>query len=102
MLNKINSISKFKKIVNSISETAEKFLGVKTNILGMIEIGEIESDVFDSNLLKMEKNSLHEQFINLVQGYAEKFGDARSGAILNLATNNSQKLHEGALNVYNY
>ncbi|MFN8369099.1 MAG: AAA family ATPase [Bacteriovoracaceae bacterium] len=103
VLNKVNSVTKYKKIVNSISETAEKFLGVKTNILGMIEIGEIESDVFDTNLLKTEKNSLHEQFINLVRLYAEKFGDSKGPITLMTAnTNHSQKLHEGAINVYNY
>lgn len=76
LVNKYRSQSQFEKVVKTLSETIENFLGCRTHILGGIKELDVDSAKFDEYFLKPAENSFHKNFLKVVDKYSDQLSNA--------------------------
>jgi flagellar biosynthesis protein FlhG len=64
----------FQKVVLTLSETIENFLGCRTHILGGLQRLDVSGDGFDTFFLSEAKSDWHKNFVKLLTGFTEKAG----------------------------
>jgi flagellar biosynthesis protein FlhG len=74
VVNMYQNDKQFQKVVLTLSETIENFLGCRTHILGGIQKLDVSAESFDTFFLSETKNDFHRNFIKLLNGFTEKLG----------------------------
>lgn len=74
LVNMYQSEKQLQKVVLTLSETIENFLGARTNILGGIPKLDVSSEGFDTFFLSEKKNEFQRNFVKLLYGFTEKVG----------------------------
>lgn len=74
IVNKVSNKKQFLKVVNTLSETIENFLGCRTSILGAIKRDENLTRDFDSSFFKGENSDIHKNFMKVLGNLTEKIG----------------------------
>jgi flagellar biosynthesis protein FlhG len=74
IVNMYQNEKQFQKVVLTLSETIENFLGCQTHILGGIRKFDVDASGFDTFFLSEEKNEWNKNFIKLLYGFTEKAG----------------------------
>lgn len=74
LVNMYQSEKQFQKVVLTLSETIENFLGARTHILGGIQKLDVSAEAFDTFFLSENKNEFQRNFAKLLYGFAEKVG----------------------------
>lgn len=78
LINKISSEPQYQRMIKTLSETVETFLKCRLHILGGVSKENLPDDHFDTVLLHEENNSLHKNFVNIVNRFTEEIeGDSR-------------------------
>ena len=72
LVNRYRTRSQFEKVVKTLSETIENFLGCRTQILGGIQHIDIDASKFDTYFLEPAENSFHKNFLKVVNKYTEE------------------------------
>ncbi len=72
LINMVQSKSQFEKVVSTLSETIENFLGCRTKILGSVKKLSIEAAQFDQYFLHNGKNDLQDNFLKVVHSLTEE------------------------------
>ncbi len=72
LVNMYQSDRQLQRVSTSLSETIEKFLGCRTQILGGIPKLDVPAEGFDTFFLSEQKNEWHKNFIKLLYGFTEK------------------------------
>jgi flagellar biosynthesis protein FlhG len=74
LVNMYQNDKQLTKVVNTLTETIENFLGVTTDFLGGIPKVEVSAEGFDTFFLSEAKNAWQNNFVKLLYGYTEKDG----------------------------
>lgn len=74
LVNMYQNEKQFQKVVHTLSETIENFLGARTHILGGIQKVDVSAEGFDTFFLSEEKNEFHRKFVKLLYEFTEKDG----------------------------
>jgi len=74
LVNMYQNEKQFQKVVLTLSETIENFLGARTHILGGIQKLDISAEGFDTFFLSENKNEFQKNFVKLLYGFTEKAG----------------------------
>lgn len=74
LVNMYQNEKQFQKVVLTLSETIENFLGARTHILGGIQKVDVAAEGFDTFFLSEEKNEFHRKFVKLLYEFTEKDG----------------------------
>jgi flagellar biosynthesis protein FlhG len=74
LVNMYQNEKQFQKVVMTMSETVENFIGAKTIVLGGISKINISIEGFDTFFLSDGKNEFHQNFVKLLNGFTEKEG----------------------------
>jgi len=88
LVNMYQTDKQFQKVVLTLSETIENFLGARTHILGGISKLDVSHGEFDTFFLSENKNEFQRNFAKLLYGFTEKVGGpliSRSQGISQLA-----------------
>ncbi len=72
IVNMLSHKKQFAKVVQTISETAENFLNVRTQVLGGLKKYDFPTDCFDKYFIETEDSSAHKDFAKLVSSFTEK------------------------------
>ncbi len=72
LVNKYHNQSQFSRVVKTMSETVESFLGCRTHILGGVRRLDVDQSRFDEHFLMRGKNDLHQSFLKVVDKLTEK------------------------------
>lgn len=72
VVNKLTSNVQYKRVVKTISETAENYLGCRTLVLGGVKRSDEVSDKFDRALLWDANSAVHKSFVKVVDSLSEK------------------------------
>lgn len=72
LVNKISSDAQYQRMIKTLSETVETFLKCRLHILGGVRKEDLPDDHFDTVLLHQENNSLHKNFVNIVNRFTEE------------------------------
>lgn len=75
IVNKYDSKNQYGRVVKTISETAENFLGCRTQILGGIPRLDSGADKFDQEFLHQENSSTTKIFTKILHRYSERSGN---------------------------
>jgi flagellar biosynthesis protein FlhG len=65
----------YQKVGATLTETVENYIGARTHVLGGIPKLDIPSEGFDTFFLSEGKNEFHKNFVKLLYGFTEKFGE---------------------------
>lgn len=76
IINMFSTEDQYQRVVKSLSDTAENFLGTRTHILGGLKKIDIKVDTFDQYFLRGKTSQEHEDFLKVIKRYAEKSGRA--------------------------
>lgn len=74
IVNMYQSEKQFQKVVLTLSETIENFLGARTIVLGGIQKYDVAAEGFDTFFLSEGKNEFQKNFVKLLYGFTEKVG----------------------------
>lgn len=74
LVNMIQNDRQFQKVVMTLSETIENFLGCRTHVLGGLGRVDVSSESFDTFFLSEGGTEWHKNFLKAVRGLAEKEG----------------------------
>lgn len=74
LVNMYQNEKQFQKVVLTLSETIENFLGARTHILGGIQKFDVSAEGFDTFFLSENKNEFQKNFVKLLYGFTEKAG----------------------------
>lgn len=74
LVNMYQNEKQFQKVVLTLSETIENFLGARTHILGGVQKFDVPAEGFDTFFLSEGKNEFHRNFVKLLYGFTEKVG----------------------------
>jgi flagellar biosynthesis protein FlhG len=88
LVNMYQNDKQFQKVVLTLSETIENFLGARTHILGGIQKLDVSHGEFDTFFLSENKSEWNKNFVKLLYGFTEKVGGpltARSSGPSHLA-----------------
>ena len=77
LVNMVSQKQQFSKVVKTLSETVENYLGCRTHILGGLRRLNVASGQFDNEFLTPGKNSLHQNFLQVVERLTEKKSEHR-------------------------
>lgn len=77
LVNMVNTSFQFEKVVKTLSETVENFLGGRTQILGAIKKLDISHSRFDDFFLSRGKNDHHQNFCKVVDKLTEKLNEPK-------------------------
>lgn len=72
-VNMYHSRAQFSKVVKTLSETVENFLGCRTHILGGVRKINVNQNRFDEIFLGRGKNDLHQEFLKVVSKLTDEF-----------------------------
>ena len=72
LVNMVSQKQQFSKVVKTLSETVENYLGCRTHILGGLRRLNVASGQFDNEFLTPGKNNLHQNFLQVVERLTEK------------------------------
>mgnify|MGYP001155749532 CR=1 FL=1 len=72
IVNKISSDKQYKRIIKTLGDTVDKFLGTRLKVLGSVDRKNISVDQFDRILFGEEEFALHQNFINIVEMFSEE------------------------------
>lgn len=75
IVNMYQSEKQFAKVVQTISTTAENFLGCRTHLLGGIPKLDVPAEGFDTFFLSETKNEFNKNFVKLLYAFTEKLGE---------------------------
>jgi flagellar biosynthesis protein FlhG len=90
LVNMYQTDKQFQKVVLTLSETIENFLGARTQILGGISKLDVSHGEFDTFFLSENKNEFQRNFAKLLYGFTEKVG----GPLMSRSQGISQLAHE--------
>ncbi len=90
LVNMYQSEKQFQKVVQTLSETIENFLGVRTHVLGGIQKLDLPAEGFDTFFLADNKNEFQRNFIKLLYGFTEKV----DGPLMAQTLSSNQMVHE--------
>jgi flagellar biosynthesis protein FlhG len=74
LVNMYQNDRQFQKVVLTLSETIENFLGIRSHILGGIMKLDVSHGEFDTFFLSEKKNEWNKNFAKLLYGFTEKVG----------------------------
>ena len=74
LVNMYENEAQYKRVVTTLSETVENFLGVRSHILGGIRKAEVSAETFDTFFLSETKNESHKNFVKLLYTFTETVG----------------------------
>lgn len=77
LVNMVTQKQQFSKVVKTLSETVENYLGCRTHILGGVRRLNVPTGAFDTEFLGGGKNNLHQNFLQVVQRLTEKKCEVR-------------------------
>lgn len=72
LVNMYQNEKQFQKVVMTLSETIENFIGARTMVLGGIEKFDVIAEEFDTFFLSDDKNEFNFNFIKLLNAFTEK------------------------------
>lgn len=78
LINKMSSEAQYQRMIKTLSETVETFLKSRLHILGGIRKEELPDDQFDTVLLHQENNSLHKNFVNIINKFTDEIESVNS------------------------
>jgi flagellar biosynthesis protein FlhG len=78
LINKMSSEAQYQRMIKTLSETVETFLKSRLHILGGIRKENLPDDQFDTVLLHQENNSLHKNFVNIINKFTDEIESAAS------------------------
>lgn len=76
LINKTSSEPQYQRMIKTLSETVETFLKCRLHILGGIKKEDVAEDRFDTVLLQQENNSLHKNFVNIINKFTDEIESA--------------------------
>lgn len=76
LINKTSSEPQYQRMIKTLSETVETFLKCRLHILGGIKREDVAEDRFDTVLLHGENNSLHRNFVNIINKFTDEIESA--------------------------
>ena len=74
LVNMYQNDKQFQKVVTTLTETIENFLGASTKVLGGIKKVEVSAEGFDTFFLSETKSEWQKNFVKLLYGFTEKDG----------------------------
>ena len=74
IVNMYQNEKQLNKVINTLSETIENFLGVRTVILGGVQKVEVSAEGFDTFFLSESKTEWQKNFVKLLYRFTEKDG----------------------------
>lgn len=74
LVNMIQNDRQFQKVVMTLSETIENYLGCRTHVLGGLHKVDIAAEQFDTFFLSGDGSEWHKKFLKCVEQFAEKWG----------------------------
>lgn len=74
LINMYQNEKQLNKVINTLSETIENFLGVRTVVLGGVGKVEVSAEGFDTFFLSESKTEWQKNFVKLLYGFTEKDG----------------------------
>lgn len=74
LINMYQNEKQLNKVINTLSETIENFLGVRTVVLGGVQKVEVSAEGFDTFFLSESKTEWQKNFVKLLYGFTEKDG----------------------------
>ncbi len=74
LVNMYQNEKQFQKVVLTLSETIENFLGARTQILGGVQKLDVSAEGFDTFFLSENKSEWNKNFVKLLYGFTEKAG----------------------------
>jgi len=77
LVNMYQNESQFERVVKTLSETVENFLGCRTRILGGVKRFNVDQNKFDKIFLSNGKNDLHQNFLQVVGRLTEELSRPR-------------------------
>lgn len=90
LVNMYQNDKQFQKVVITLTETIENFLGARTHILGGIQKLDVSHGEFDTFFLSENKSEWNKNFIKLLYGFTEKVGGPLTASL----KGNSQLAYE--------
>ncbi len=75
IVNMFQHDKQYQKVVMTLTETIENYIGVRTVVLGGIPKLDISAEGFDTFFLSEGKNEFHKNFVKLLHGFTEKVGE---------------------------
>jgi flagellar biosynthesis protein FlhG len=95
IVNMCSNMNQFNRVVKTISETVENFLGCRTHILGGLPKVEVDQSRFDTFFLETGKNQLHKSFCKVVGRYTDQLSTALTREIMSDFSNQAteQEVH---------
>lgn len=78
LVNMVHTKSQYERVVSTLSETIENFLGCRTKILGGIKKLNLDQNQFDKYFLEGGKNDLHKNFLQVVKRLADEISEPQS------------------------
>jgi flagellar biosynthesis protein FlhG len=72
LVNMYQNEKQFQRVIQTLSETIENFLGARTSILGGIQKIDVKNEGFDTFFLSDAKNEFQKNFVKLLYGFTEK------------------------------
>ncbi|MBL7664881.1 MAG: AAA family ATPase [Bacteriovoracaceae bacterium] len=73
IVNFFSNKKQYDKVVKTLSETAENFLGCRSYLIGGLRKYDISADAFDRYFLHVADSAAHKDFVKLSDSYVEKF-----------------------------
>lgn len=73
LVNMVQHDRQFQKVVLTLSETIENFLGARTHVVGGLRKLDVTAEGFDTFFLSDEQTEWHKNFVKLVSSFAEKW-----------------------------
>ena len=89
LVNRYRTQAQFEKVVKTLSETIENFLGCRTQILGGIQHIDIDAVKFDSYFLSPAENAFHKSFLKVVRKYTEKLSKSNAESTVQFVASQS-------------
>jgi flagellar biosynthesis protein FlhG len=74
LVNMIQNDRQYQKVVMTLSETIENYLGCRTHVLGGLHKVDIAAEQFDTFFLSGDGSEWHKKFLKSVKQFAEKWG----------------------------
>lgn len=90
LVNMYQSEKQCQKVIHTLTETIENFLGVNTHVLGGIQKVEVSAEGFDTFFLSETKTEWQKNFVKLLYRFTEKDG----GPMAAQSQSNSLMAHE--------
>jgi flagellar biosynthesis protein FlhG len=81
IVNMFQTEKQMQRVVSTLSETIENFIGIKTQFLGGVKKAEISADGFDTFFLSETNNEWQKNFVKLLYGFTEKDGGPMAARI---------------------